>query len=203
LFVVSVFSLAILYQWFGTTLEVGTLVDWVEGIATITAILVAFVGLSNNWERQRRFNALNESREGHLIKVMRDGIERQITIQQVVVGDVVVLEQGDVVPCDGVFLSGNNISCDESGMTGDANAIAKASYEECVATRNGELAIDMSDRRGDNSQKIPSSMEWPYQKNCFAIGGSKVLEGKGTYLVLSVGKNSLNGRITLGLALFL
>jgi P-type Ca2+ transporter type 2C len=197
LFVASIFSLATLYQWFGTTLEVGAVVDWVEGIATVTAILVAFGGLSNDW---KRLNALNGSREGRLIKVMRDGIERQIPIQQVVVGDVVVLEQGDVVPCDGVFLSGNNMLCDESGMTGDANGIAKTSYEDCIAISNRELAIDMSDRKG---QEIPSSVEWPYQKNCSAIGGSKVLEGKGSYLVLSVGRNSLNGRITLGLALFL
>jgi P-type Ca2+ transporter type 2C len=199
LFFTTVLSLVFLFQQFATTLK-GTLVDWVEGIATVTAILVVFVGLSNDWEKKRRCSAPNDSREDRLIKVMRDGNERQISIQQVVVGDVVLLEPGEVIPCDGVFLSSHNMLCDESGMTGDTDAITKASYEECIATRNGRLAgLDFSNPRGDSSQKkIPSCTEWLYRKNCFAIGGSKVLEGEGSYLVLSVGRNSRNGRITLG-----
>jgi P-type Ca2+ transporter type 2C len=160
-------------------------------------------GLPNDWGKHRRIKTLNESRECRLIKVIRDGNERQIPIQQVLVGDVVLLEPGDVIPCDGVFLSCQNMLCDESGMTGDADTITKVSYEEYIAIRNGELAeLDFSNPRSGALQRIPSDTQHLCHKNCFAIGGSTVLEGKGSYLVLSVGKHSLNGRITLGLALF-
>ncbi len=54
-----------------------------------------------------------------------NGGERQIHVHQVVVGDVVLLEPGEVTPCDGVFLSGHNVQCDESSATGESDAIKK------------------------------------------------------------------------------
>ena len=51
--------------------------------------------------------------------------------QEVVVGDIALLEPGEIIPCDGVFLSGHNVKCDESGATGESDAIKKLSFEEC------------------------------------------------------------------------
>lgn len=186
------------------TLEELVLVDCVAAIATVTAILVVFVGSPNDWKRWKRFKALKEIQADRLIKVMRDGIEQQIPTNLVVVGDVVLLEPGNVISCDGIFLSSHNVLCDESSMTGSADATTKASYEECITIRDRQLAgVDPSNLVGDGSQKTnPSRMEWLCQKNHLAIGGSKVLEGNGSYLALAVGKNSLHGRITLGLPLF-
>ena len=45
-------------------------------------------------------------------------------------GDIALLEPGEIVPCDGVFLSGHNVRCDESSATGESDAIAKISFEE-------------------------------------------------------------------------
>ena len=74
-----------------------------------------------------------------------------------VVGDIALLEPGEIVPCDGIFLSGHNVKCDESGITGESDAIKKASYQECMkAESNGELHE---------------------HTDCFIISGSKVLEG--------------------------
>lgn len=39
----------------------------------------------------------------------------RLCAQDVVVGDIALLEPGEIVPCDGVFLSGHNCRCDESG----------------------------------------------------------------------------------------
>ena len=38
-------------------------------------------------------------------------------------GDIAILEPGEVVPCDGIFISGHNVKCDESGATGESDAI--------------------------------------------------------------------------------
>lgn len=41
------------------------------------------------------------------------------------VGDIALLEPGEIIPCDGVFLRGHNVRCDESGATGESDAIKK------------------------------------------------------------------------------
>jgi len=78
--------------------------------------------------------------EERAIKVIRDGEEQMIDIHSIVVGDVVLFEPGEIIPCDGIFLSGHNVRCDESGATGESDAIKKLSYSECIALRARQLA---------------------------------------------------------------
>ena len=89
------------------------------------------------------------------------------------VGDIATMEPGDIIPCDGVLISGHNIKCDESDLTGESYAIKKVIYEEVLG--------DKDDR-----------------KDCFLLSGSKVQDGVGTYVVIAVGERSFNGRILMG-----
>ncbi len=103
-------------------------------------------------------------------------------LQQVVVGDIALLEPGEIVPCDGIFISGHNVKCDESGATGESDAIKKVPYSELVQlVHNGVL---------DSHQHT----------DCFMISGSKVSEGVGKYVVVAVGTKSFNGRIMMGMS---
>jgi Ca2+-transporting ATPase len=111
-----------------------------------------------------------------------------INLQEVVVGDIALLEPGEIVPCDGVFLSGHNVKCDESGATGESDAIKKVSYDECLAIRRKAQEAD------ENKGMGPSEGH----TDCFVLSGSKVLEGVGSYVVVAVGTNSFNGRIMMG-----
>lgn len=77
------------------------------------------------------------------------------------------------MPCDGVFLSGHNIKCDESGMTGESDIIKKLPPAEC--------------------ERVTAS-----HTDCFVVSGSKIMEGVGSYVVIAVGKRSFSGRITMG-----
>ncbi|KAI9463279.1 calcium-translocating P-type ATPase [Lactarius psammicola] len=180
--IAAVVSLALgLFQDFGTThLEGVPLVDWVEDVAVIAAILIVVVVNSlNDWQKERQFKVPNEKKEDRLVKVIRDGRERQIDVHQVVVGDVVLLEPGEVIPCDGVLLSGHNVRCDESNATGGSDAIRKLSYEDCIALRGKRLLeFDPDGPSGD---------------------GEIVLEGVGSYIAISVGTKSFNGRIMMAL----
>ena len=90
-------------------------------------------------QKEKQFEGLNQKREEHSVKVVCDGREQLIHVHGVVVGDIVLLEPGDVIPCDGVFLSGHNVRCDESSATGESDAIKKLSYQECIALRDGTL----------------------------------------------------------------
>ena len=112
-------------------------VDWVEGVAIVVAIIiVVMVGSVNDWQKERQFTKLNEKREDRTVKVIRGGQEMLINVKDVVVGDVCLLEPGEIVPVDGIFLRGHNVRCDESGATGESDAIKKSSYMDCIDERD-------------------------------------------------------------------
>jgi Ca2+-transporting ATPase len=97
-----------------------------------------------------------------------------MSVYDVLVGDILFIEPGEIVPVDGIFLSGHNVRCDESGATGESDAVRKASYEDLAEDPHGKA-------------------------DCFLISGAKVLEGVGKYVVTSVGRNSFHGRIMMSL----
>ena len=97
----AVVSLALgLFQDFGTTRPDGDPpVDWVEGVAIIFAVLIVVsVGSLNDGQKEKQFQGLNEKRDDRSVKVVRDGRERVINVHDVVVGDIVLLEPGEVIP---------------------------------------------------------------------------------------------------------
>lgn len=109
------------------------------------------------------------------------------------VGDIALLEPGEIVPCDGVFLSGHNVKCDESGATGESDAIKKVSFDECMALKQ---KAEESGAGGGDAHGVAGLGH----TDCFVVSGSKVLEGVGSYVVVAVGTKSFNGRIMMGLS---
>lgn len=152
-------------------------VDWVEGVAiTIAILVVVLIGSLNDWQKERQFQKLNAQKEARNVKVTRNGSEKLMSVYDVLVGDILSLEPGEIIPVDGVYLSGHNIRCDESGATGESDAVRKATFEEIQAG-------------GESMKKVDP----------FLISGSKVLEGVGKYVVTCVGRNSFHGRIMMSL----
>ena len=150
-------------------------VDWVEGVAiTIAIFIVVMVGAVNDWSKEQQFAKLNAQKEDRNVKCLRDGNERLMSVYDVVVGDVLFVEPGEILPCDGVFLAGHNVRCDESGATGESDAVRKAPFSELNGTERGKV-------------------------DCFLLSGSKVLEGVGSYVVTGVGESSFHGRILMSL----
>jgi len=159
-------------------------VDWVEGVAIIVAILIVdLVGSMNDYQKERQFAKLNAKKEDRNVKVIRQGKQALMSVHDVLVGDILMLEPGEIVPCDGVFLRGHNVKCDESGATGESDMIRKVTYDDCIQ------AWEQAEAEGS---KHPS-------KDCFLISGSRVLEGYGEYIVIAVGSNSFNGKLMLSL----
>ena len=101
-----------------------------------------------------------------------------VNIYEVVVGDIMHLEAGDVLTVDGVLLDGYNINCDESAATGESDAITKV--PAALALRN-----------------TPPTVKFMKEFDPFILSGSKVLGGFGTFVVTAVGANSFNGRTLL------
>ncbi|KAI0867822.1 calcium-translocating P-type ATPase [Hypoxylon argillaceum] len=184
--VAAVVSLALgLYETLGVKHEPGSppSVDWVEGVAIIIAILiVTLVGSLNDWQKERAFFKLNEKKEDREIKVIRSGKSHIINVHGILVGDVLHLEPGDLVPVDGILIDGHDLKFDESSATGESDAIKKTPGDQVMA-----------------SLEPGSSNPNPNAKSLdpFIISGAKVLEGVGTFLCTSVGVHSSFGKIMM------
>ncbi|KAI1267068.1 calcium-translocating P-type ATPase [Xylariaceae sp. FL1019] len=180
--IAAVVSLALgLYETFGVKKEPGDppSVDWVEGVAIIVAILiVTLVGSLNDWQKERAFVKLNAKKEDREIKVVRSGKSFVINVHDILVGDVLHLEPGDLVPVDGILINGHDLKCDESSATGESDAIKKTPADQVMS----------STESGSSSSKSIDP---------FIISGAKVLEGLGTFLCTSVGVHSSYGKIMM------
>jgi Ca2+-transporting ATPase len=162
------------------TFSGGSPTDWIEGVAICVAIfIVTIVTAANDWQKERQFVALNKRKDDREVKAIRSGKSVMISVFDITVGDVLHLEPGDLIPADGILLSGHGVKCDESSATGESDQMKKATGYEVW-----DRMLD-----GTATRKLDP----------FIISGSKVLEGVGTYLVTSVGPNSSYGKIMLSL----
>ncbi|SHF13390.1 cation-translocating P-type ATPase [Streptoalloteichus hindustanus] len=95
------------------------------------AALVAGIVLLSAWigtvQRVRTDRALSNllARSAVGAKVRRDGVERVVTAEELVPGDIVVLSAGDVVPADCRLLEASGLEADESSLTGESLPVAK------------------------------------------------------------------------------
>ncbi|OMH83848.1 Calcium-transporting ATPase PAT1 [Zancudomyces culisetae] len=106
-------------------------VGWVEGVAIMAAVaVVCFTNAINDYNKEKQFRKLNAKKEDRNVKVLRDGREEEVGVHDLVVGDVLLIEPGDIMAVDGVYLSGHEVVCDESSATGESDAIKKGTLDE-------------------------------------------------------------------------
>lgn len=105
--------------------------------------------------------------------VLRDGSEQEIPIDEIVVGDVIKLSAGDMIPADVVLIDSRDFFVQQSGLTGESDAVEKV----CL-------------RKAD-SQNIESLLE----SESLAFMGTNVISGRATALVLVVGDETMMGAI--------
>lgn len=103
---------------------------WIDGVAILVTIcIVATVTAVNDYSKEKQFQKLNAQKLDRTIKVIRDGEVREISVHTVVVGDLCVVQTGDAIPADGIFVSGFNVSVDESAMSGESDYCKKSEKE--------------------------------------------------------------------------
>lgn len=111
--------------------EHGAREGWYEGGSIFVAVfLVVAVSAASNFRQERQFDKLSKISNNIKIDVVREGRRQKVSIFDAVVGDVVLLNIGDQVPADGVFVSGHSCQVDESSMTGESEHV------EVDSTRN-------------------------------------------------------------------
>ncbi|MED9995781.1 MAG: calcium-translocating P-type ATPase, PMCA-type [Paludibacteraceae bacterium] len=100
--------------------------DYTESIGIIFAILIATgVGFWQEYSAKKKFDAMKSDKDYEPVKVRRNGQVLEITKDQLVVGDVVILSAGDEIPADIEIYQATDMKVQEAAMTGESVGVAK------------------------------------------------------------------------------
>ncbi len=99
--------------------------EWLDGIAILLVLLInAAIGFYMEFAAFKSVNALKKL-SSIPAKVLRGGKLNQINSQQVVPGDIVFTEAGDMIPADGIIIRSTQLLIDESALTGESLPVDK------------------------------------------------------------------------------
>jgi magnesium-transporting ATPase (P-type) len=62
------------------------------------------------------------------VKVIRGGRQQEVKISQIFVGDVIIIDCGDQIPADGIIIQADEMTVDESVMTGETDSLPKSPH---------------------------------------------------------------------------
>jgi Ca2+-transporting ATPase len=142
-----------------------------EGLAVMVAVFLATgVAFASEYRSDREFEKLNATKDAIRVKVLRNGVIHTVPLEDVVVGDLVLLEMGDEIPADGRIVKANELMLDQSLMTGESEPTRK--------TVSGE------DETSDGPDQ-PGSV----------FRGTQVVDGVGQMIVTNVGDDTMIGQI--------
>ena len=159
------------------------IVMWVLGYAdiyepagTIVAVLiVAFVSAKTSVASDTKYRELKGSTKKDQCKVYRNGVITVLDVEDVVVGDKILLQSGDKIPADGVLLSGS-LRVDNSALNGEA--------EECKKEAADGSTAFPEDITGDTFVDEHSLFR-----------GAVVFDGEGVLDVRKVGLKTMMGKM--------
>ena len=118
--------------------------DNVEGIILLCWVfIIIFISFYQHRKTEKAIEALKKLSSPRAL-VIRDGKEIRIAGREVVKDDIIILNEGDRIPADGILLETENLTVDESLLTGESIAVSKTQQNEnnknCVAY-SGTLVI--------------------------------------------------------------
>lgn len=142
-------------------------------IILAVVIINAVLGVYQESKAEKAIEALNDMAAA-TSRVLRDGQIRTIRSEEVVPGDVVLLEAGDAIPADGRIVENAGLRVEESALTGESVPVDKVI--ELIGLGDG-AAVPLGDRKN------------------MAYMGSTVVYGRGRAVITETGMNTEMGRI--------
>ena len=105
---------------------------WQDALFGFSAIANAVIGSVQEYRAKRALDRLALLNAPHA-RVMRDGSEAEIALDDVVLDDTLVLRAGDQVPADGVVAASRGLQVDESMLTGESDAVEKTEDDRVLS----------------------------------------------------------------------
>ena len=148
--------------------------EWYEPLGIIVAIALAtLVSTFSEYRNENAFQKLQEEASRIMCKVYRNGEIAEVAINDIVVGDAILLQSGDKVPADGIIIDGD-IKADQSVLNGESREAKKLAVPEGWKDTDESLNFD-------NEHKV--------------FRGSVVCSGNAVMEVTVVGDKSVYGKI--------
>jgi len=145
----------------------------IEGTSIIVAILIiTVVTVSQDYAKEKQFQKMMETDDIKSARIIRNGNTMTIDTVELVVGDVVVIGTGDMIPADCIVFEAHELSISEAQLTGEPHAKAKEPLT------------------GDNFESQPCP---------FLVQGSLVESGVCKAIVCAVGNRTAQGKAGLSM----
>ena len=159
-------------------------INIVESIGIAVSVLIAtLVSTISEYSSENAFEKLKKENENVKVTVKRNGDVYEIDQNDVVVGDLLVLEAGAMIPADCYLISGT-LSLDESSLTGESQAIIKSPL-------NNEEALRLT---GEIYEILEKGKELPKgKKESTLLKGSLITHGYGEAIAIRVGEKTYIG----------
>ncbi len=149
--------------------------SFADVIIIIAVVIVnAVLGVYQESKAEKAIEALQEM-SAATSKVLRGGNVKSIRSEDLVVGDIILLEAGDAVPADARILERASLKVEESALTGESVPVTK--FIDIINLKDGEKDVPLGDR-----------------KNMLYMG-STVVYGRGTAVVTATGMDTEMGKI--------
>ncbi len=155
-----------------------------EGFADVIIIMAvvllnAVLGVLQESKAEKAIEALQEM-SAATSKVLREGKLLSVPSEELVVGDIVMLEAGDSVPADARLIESASLKVEEAALTGESVPVAKIT--EAIALKDGAKDVPLGDRKN------------------MVYMGSTVVYGRGVAVVTATGMDTEMGKIAGALA---
>ena len=146
----------------------GIKTGWIEGTAIFFAVfLVVSISSYMNYQETEQFLKLSRETKLKKVLVIRDGFEKEISIEDILVGDILKLRIGDIINVDGFVFGDAKAGMDESPVTGESEVMWKINDFE---------------------------LKGPRYSCPFVFSGSQVVDGYGNMVVAAVGDKTFEGQ---------
>ena len=153
---------------------------FVDVIIILSVVLInAILGVYQESKAEKAIEALQEM-SAATSKVLRDGKVQIVHSEDLVVGDIVLLEAGDAVPADARILENASLKIEEAALTGESVPVTK--HADVIELSDGAKDVPLGDRKN------------------MVYMGSTVVYGRGTVVVTATGMDTEMGKIADALA---
>ncbi|NRT73915.1 calcium-translocating P-type ATPase, PMCA-type [Clostridium beijerinckii] len=158
--------------------------EYYDSVGIVCAVAIGItIGIITEGKSKKAAEALAKMTEDIVVKVLRNGKVTQVGKNDLVPGDIIYLETGDMIPADGRFIEAIDLKVREDMLTGESEDV----------TKNAQAIVNMEEIQVKEKKEIQDPI--PAKQINMGFGGTLIAYGRATMVVTSTGDNTEMGKI--------